>query len=139
MNRLKLDLLVQQNDRNHLITNPNQRLIGYDTSQNYAPAAATSGSWNPYLQRYECLLCSAARTPKLFTSLQGLNQHLASPKHAHVDSGEPLCRCPKRECGGRFVSLSGLVSHVESSSCGARQFTQQVMGAMGGGVRSITY
>lgn len=67
-----------------------------------------------------CVLCQGG-----FTTLRGLNAHLASPRHAYAGangtSGEKAYKCPNSACGRKFATLSGVVQHAESGSCGVLQ------------------
>lgn len=65
----------------------------------------SKGFFNGITRRYECENCY-----KEFDSELRMKQHIASPIH---DSNS--YRCPG--CGVAFVTLSGLVQHVESASC----------------------
>lgn len=55
---------------------------------------------------YECHICS-----KVFRTLSSLDKHLNSPAHDDKEF-----QCPK--CNMKFILTSGLVSHLESGSCG---------------------
>jgi hypothetical protein len=71
-------------------------LPGYENVE----TTATDRSWNGFA--YECPLCR-----REFTMLNGLQK---------------IYRCPGRGCGREYKVLSGLVSHVESESCGLMRF-----------------
>jgi len=124
VSREAIDLLVVTFDRNNVITNSNRLLKAPDGS--YVPPAtmivssATKKSWNG--AAYECVLCH-----REFRSLSALNSHLQSPAHA-----DKIYRCPKGHsgCGTQFKTLSGLVQHVESGSCGVRKFKKQIDNAV---------
>ena len=81
---------------------------------------ATERSWNG--SAYECVLCHRA-----YARLPDLNRHLASAAH-----DEKLFRCPRASdgCGPRFGTVSALVQHVETGSCGVRRFQRQLAGVM---------
>ena len=92
--------------------------------------AATSASWNGDF--YECYLCH-----REFTSLNALNQHLASPAHK-----QKIYHCPSRQCDKDFVSLAALFNHLESESCGAVRFEKVQSGVQNfftGGQRLIMF
>lgn len=55
---------------------------------------------------YECHICS-----KVFHTLNSLDKHLNSPAHDDEEF-----QCPK--CNIKFTLTSGLISHLESRSCG---------------------
>ncbi|KAK9365619.1 hypothetical protein V1509DRAFT_632564 [Lipomyces kononenkoae] len=106
LNRTKINAIVQQLDRNHVITRPMLTMPGYD---NVEPIA-TELAWNGY--GYQCYICT-----KAFQYLYALNNHLKSPVHQ-----QDMYRCPKSSCGRTYKVLSGLVQHVESESCGIMRF-----------------
>lgn len=108
LNRSKINSMVQQMDRNNIITRPMLTMPGYDSVE----MIATERAWNGYC--YECYLCSRG-----FGSLQALNQHMRSPAHE-----QNIYRCPKAACGRNYKLLSGLIQHVESESCGVMRFGQ---------------
>lgn len=99
-------------DQKNIITNPG-RLITDDYGALSAPFEidyiATSRSWNG--RAYECFLCN-----KTFRTLDALNMHLQSPRHA-----EKIYRCPMKACETEFCALSALIQHVEWGSCGVRR------------------
>lgn len=103
LNVQKINKMVQQADRHHVITKP---MITYESDE----LIATDNSWNGNM--YECYLCH-----KEFHSLGALNQHMKSP--AHMQS---IYRCPKGSCRREYKTLSALVQHVESESCGIMRF-----------------
>ncbi|EKD19942.1 uncharacterized protein L3040_002379 [Drepanopeziza brunnea f. sp. 'multigermtubi'] len=110
LDRSKINRIVRQLDRNHVITKPMLTMSGYDRPD--AVTRATERSWNG--RHYECYLCA-----KQFGTLQGVNAHLASPVHE-----QKIYRCPKGSCGREYKALSGLVQHVESEICGVMRFAQ---------------
>ncbi|KAG6811273.1 hypothetical protein H0H92_008267 [Tricholoma furcatifolium] len=117
-----VDNTVREWDRNNLITDPRRMIAGpsssfsntLDTTTTYY---ATAAAWNG--SRYECYLCHSG-----FTTLHGLNQHLASPRHQ-----QGVYVCPQATCRASFKTLSGLCQHVESERCGVHRF-REVRGAM---------
>lgn len=109
MNRQKINAAIQSLDRNHIITNRQITMPGYENSN--TKTIATERAWNGYA--YECYLCH-----REFNQLNGLNQHLSSPAHE-----QKIYRCPKGGCGREFKLLSGLVAHFESESCGLFRFS----------------
>ena len=106
LNRQRIKGIVQQLDRNNVITRPMITMPGYDNVQTIATARSFNGSG------YECYLCR-----REFSTLNGLNNHLRSPVHE-----QNFYRCPGRGCGREYKVLSGLVQHVESESCGLMRF-----------------
>jgi hypothetical protein len=115
MTRQKLNRLVVRADTNNYITNPARLLTG-PTGRFEPPARAvtwaTGRSWNGVV--YACFLCNST-----FKTLEGLNQHLQSPRHE-----DKIYRCPNSKCRAKFVTLSGLCQHVEGGSCGVRTFAR---------------
>ncbi|TKA54633.1 hypothetical protein B0A53_03040 [Rhodotorula sp. CCFEE 5036] len=81
---------------------------------------ATEKSYHHSRGAYVCVLCQGG-----FTTLRGLNAHLASPRHAYAGangaSGEKPYKCPNSACGKEFATLSGVVQHAESGACGVLQ------------------
>ncbi|KIP01430.1 hypothetical protein PHLGIDRAFT_123352 [Phlebiopsis gigantea 11061_1 CR5-6] len=70
--------------------------------------------------------------------LSALNAHLRSPAYA-----ERVYDCPSVfvGCGVQFTTLSGLMQHVESGSCGVQRFQRQVdspMDTLTSGMRRLT-
>jgi hypothetical protein len=108
LNRKEINAAIQSLDRNNIITRPMLTMPGYDSFE----TIATDRAWNG--RGYQCYLCS-----KVFNQLNDLNKHLKSPAHE-----QNLYHCPKQSCGRQYKSLSGLVQHVESESCGVMRFTQ---------------
>lgn len=108
LNRTKINSIVQQLDRNNVITRPMLTMPGYDNVE----TIATERAWNGYC--YQCYLC-----PRSFSTLGALNAHMKSPAHE-----QNVYRCPKASCGSTFKLLSGLVQHVESEACGVMRFSQ---------------
>ncbi|KZF22894.1 hypothetical protein L228DRAFT_247309 [Xylona heveae TC161] len=60
-----------------------------------------------YDEFYECPYCG-----KSFPHGLSLKQHLESTAHRPY-----IFKCPDRDCGVTFNSVSGLVQHVESDRC----------------------
>lgn len=108
LNRAKINDIVRQLDKRHVITRPMITMPGYD----FVEVTATERAWNG--SAYECYLCE-----RDFTSLRGLDNHIKSPVHEQA-----MYRCPKAGCRREFKLLSGLVQHVESESCGLMRFGQ---------------
>ncbi|ORY57699.1 hypothetical protein BCR35DRAFT_296003 [Leucosporidium creatinivorum] len=132
MDRRKVDRYVLSHDRTNIITNPNQRLIGY-TQDNSPPPRyhATSEAWSHRYQAYYCVLCPPAPNPRLFKNTSALNQHLNSSKHVYANQGnaDKLYRCPNRDCGHQFALFSALVQHLERGSCFQQLYrVQQTIG-----------
>lgn len=90
-------------------------------------AYATARSFNGH--DYECILCH-----KTFGSLSSLNLHLNSPVH-----DERIYHCPTEfsGCGTEFKTLSGLMRHAESGSCGILCFLKSAPTTVGPTVRLI--
>lgn len=114
-----IDKHVTERDRNHIITNTS-RLIQYPDGS-YLPRTepqywATQRSWNGCA--YECVLCH-----REYGALASLDQHLRSPAHA-----DRIYRCPPAGsgCNAQFVTLSALLQHVETASCGVSRFRARV-------------
>lgn len=124
--RNDVDRLAVRYDRSNTITNP-ARMIGgpSDYQPQVVDTWATEDSWNG--SAWECVLCH-----KTFRSLMALNAHLKSPAHA-----DKIYRCPSvfRGCNMEFRTLSGLLQHVERSSCGVTKFQPQVKAVMDGVTR----
>ncbi|TFK18694.1 hypothetical protein FA15DRAFT_728928 [Coprinopsis marcescibilis] len=126
--RSTVNKFVQQYDRNNVITDP-ARMIGGSFQNEVVTFYATDASWNG--RHYECYLCSNG-----YSSLRGLNQHLASPRHQ-----AKIYICPSSDCTMRFTTLSGFCQHVESERCGLLQSSSQARAIVGGlvsQVRTIT-
>ncbi|KAF9488474.1 hypothetical protein BDN71DRAFT_454529 [Pleurotus eryngii] len=128
MDRNKLDLLIQQYDKNHLITDPSRLITNGESSA--TRYYATERAYNEYLGLYECYLCD-----QTFRSLLGLNQHLGSARHR-----QEVYICRFASCGARFRALSGLCQHIESGSCGALQGTpyKRVTGNLMNSMKRLT-
>ncbi|KAL4260273.1 hypothetical protein AB1N83_008315 [Pleurotus pulmonarius] len=130
MDRYQLDLLIQQYDRNHLITDPSRLITdgtgGSSTTRYYA----TERAYNVYTGLFECYLCDHT-----FTSLFGLNQHLGSARHR-----QDVYICRFANCGARFRALSALCQHIESGTCGALQGTpyKRIMGNVMDSMKRLT-
>ncbi|PSR77478.1 hypothetical protein PHLCEN_2v7909 [Hermanssonia centrifuga] len=122
-------------DKNRVITNPARLICGPDGSYpgpTVVTTRANERSWNG--DAYECILCH-----RTFRSLSALNAHLNSPAHA-----DKIFRCPRgfSGCGSEFKTLSGLMQHVESGSCGVHRFQKRVNRALDDitqGIRGITF
>jgi hypothetical protein len=71
---------------------------------------ATEESYNGV--SYECYLCRSTHR-----TLAQLNRHLNSPAH---DADE--FKCPK--CKTKFKLVSGLIQHIESSTCAIAKFKE---------------
>lgn len=88
-----------------------------------SPSILTSGSsfgvtGSNIVAALFCPLCPADR--KAFHSIQALQMHLASPKHAPKAFHCPTILVPTAERGNkprRFKTLSGLTQHLESGAC----------------------
>ncbi|KAK8101672.1 hypothetical protein PG999_012046 [Apiospora kogelbergensis] len=107
VNRDTLYKFVRSKDPGGVFT---KNLVGYQGSTYYE---ANEQSYNPYRGGYQCYLCHS-----LFSSLQGLTQHLNSPTHQ-----QPLYHCPNRiTCDKEFKSLASIINHLESESCGFVRF-----------------
>ncbi|KAI1357179.1 hypothetical protein F5Y08DRAFT_334048 [Xylaria arbuscula] len=92
---------------------------------------ATDRSYNPECQVWECFICH-----KPFNRPQSLNQHLSSPIHQQT-----LYHCPNQSCGKEFTSLTGLLDHLGSESCGHTRFrkVQHSIQNMMSGNKLITF
>lgn len=107
LNREKLLALVRKRDPHGVITN---KQIGWHDEQNITYEANhlsyNGGAW-------ECYICH-----REFTTLNGLNMHLNSPRH----KGK-IYHCPnERGCAKQFVSLAGFFNHLESETCSFMRF-----------------
>ncbi|KAF7296241.1 C2H2-type domain-containing protein [Mycena chlorophos] len=124
MTRQGVNRFVRENDRRNLITDPS-RLITAGDGRTNTLFSANEHSWNGY--GYECYLCH-----REFTTLAGLNQHLASPKHE-----EKVYICRGETCMRRFQTLSSLWSHLESEKCGVTRFgsVRRAMDELVGGMQ----
>ncbi|GAA5900495.1 hypothetical protein JCM6882_001261 [Rhodosporidiobolus microsporus] len=144
LTRAKIDYFVQQLDRSRLITSGSQKLLPAPESRSVSSTTyiATERSWDPNEGAYRCFLCSSSS--RLFNSLHGLNQHLLSPKHTYssdtFSGGDKLYKCPNVRCGRKFATLSGLVQHGESDSCGVMRVpvVQRTLDDVMGGMRMLT-
>ena len=120
INRQKIDQYCREVDPNHVFT---KKQIGwYDNSP--STALATSAAWDG--NWYRCYLCQRG-----FGALRALNQHLGSPVHQ-----QKIYHCPRPQCQREYVTLSGLVNHLESESCGAFRFGNSSSGL--GFVKQLT-
>jgi len=140
LTRERVDYYIRQWDRQGLISTGRLALTA-PPSNNSSPRPqthlATEASYSRSDQAYKCFFCI-----RLFSSLRALNQHLGSPRHAYstIDSplGEKLYHCANRRggCTKEFLSLSGLMGHVEAGHCGVREMRgvmnalDQVLGGM---------
>ncbi len=132
--------MVRERDPGGIIS---KNLIGWMGSSTYE---ATGNAWNGSF--YECIICHHE-----FTTLNGLNQHLKSPRRrsaADVDCDsqadrlcptdqEDLYHCPNGGCQTDFKTLAGLANHLESETCGFMPFdtVQRRVGEMMRGGRLI--
>lgn len=114
-----IDQFLRSHDRDHFITTgaPRKMLGGPEPLTQYI---ATEKSYDHSRGAYVCVLCQGG-----FTTLRGLNAHLASPRHAYAGAssagGEKPYKCPILACGKQFATLSAVVQHAESGSCGVLQ------------------
>lgn len=111
--RRAVDRVVTSVDRGNIITDPTKMIEALN-----APITeiwATSQSWNG--KAFECILCH-----REFTDLTRLNQHLHSPAHENT---KYLCPPAWNGCKTQFKTLSGLMQHVESETCGVAKFKQR--------------
>ncbi|GAA5955971.1 hypothetical protein JCM8115_004376 [Rhodotorula mucilaginosa] len=117
--RAMVDQFLRTHDRNRFITTgpPRQLIGGPEPVTRYI---ATERSYSHSRGAYVCVLCQSA-----FTPLRGLNAHLASPRHTYAGasgaSGDKAYKCPNSACGRKLATLSGVVQHAESGSCGVLQ------------------
>ncbi len=116
LDRGKLNDIVQRMDRKNIITKPLLTMPGWDRTE----LVATELAWNG--RAYQCYLCSGQ-----YASLRALDQHINSGTHE-----QNIYHCPKRSCGREYKSLSGLIQHMESESCGVMRFEQIQKGARSG-------
>ncbi|GAA6023887.1 hypothetical protein JCM8202_001273 [Rhodotorula sphaerocarpa] len=139
VNRTLIDNYLRANDRNRFITTSGPRLLleGPAPTSTYI---ATERSWDHSRGAYVCVLCHGK-----FTTLRGLNAHLASPRHAYANetspSGEKLYKCPSRNCARSFATLSGVVQHAEYGNCGVLQQAgmSRMLDGVIGDTRRLTY
>lgn len=122
--RKEVDDLATTLDRSRIITNSSRLIGGPDGSQTWPVimvSYATERSFNG--TAYECILCH-----RTFRTLSALNAHLNSAAHA-----DKIYRCPVQYdgCNLEFKTLSGLMQHAGSGSCGIISFQQQVNRALG--------
>lgn len=114
--RRMIDDYVQQHDPSNIITNPRRMITGSTSPGAWLEYGATELAYNWQAQAYECYLCHSQ-----FGSLQALNAHLKSPKHSGPQYN--LYRCPRGAgCNTQFRTLSALIQHIESGSCGVQRF-----------------
>lgn len=118
--RRVLNDFVVRSDRNNVVTNPARLIAGPSRQPEVVSLRATVAAWNGYA--FECILCH-----KNYHSLPALNAHLNSPAHA-----DKIFRCPTQYngCNTEFSTLSGLLQHVERSSCGVTMFQRQIRNVM---------
>ncbi|GAA5980165.1 hypothetical protein JCM10908_001557 [Rhodotorula pacifica] len=137
--RAKIDKFLRSYDQSRFITTGRpQNLIG--GPEPVTKYIATEKSWNASRNAYVCVLCNGS-----FGTLRGLNAHLASPRHTYAGvngsgEGEKPYKCPNTACGKKFSTLSGVVQHAESGSCGVLQvrgMTSALDGVLGG-MRRLT-
>lgn len=116
IDRHKVNGLAVQHDADSVITHAAR--LAQDAKQ--PKPTATEASWNG--EAYECPLC-----PKTFGTLSGLDSHLQSPVHAAKGY-----RCPSAHngCDTEFKTLSGLLHHVERSTCGVTGFSTQIKSSL---------
>ncbi|KAG5658542.1 hypothetical protein KAF25_010723 [Fusarium avenaceum] len=108
-NRDKLYRYIKHRDPAGLISNKEIEWSGEKT-YSINPRAA----WNPWVKAFECYLCH-----KLYMSLNGLRQHLESPRHQ-----QSLYHCFNGSCRKEFKTLAALINHLESESCRVMRFQQ---------------
>ncbi|EJD40342.1 hypothetical protein AURDEDRAFT_139010 [Auricularia subglabra TFB-10046 SS5] len=129
MTRADVNQRVLELDRGRVITDPSRLL----TNGARATYQATDRAFNGHA--WECYLCHAQ-----MRSVQALNNHLNSPRH---EEKIYLCvnHCPQPQCKQRFVTLSGLMQHIESDRCGVQRFrvVQIAISQLTSGMRSIGY
>ncbi|KAF8899323.1 hypothetical protein BD779DRAFT_1488197 [Infundibulicybe gibba] len=125
LNRKTIDRIIQQYDRNHIITDPSRLLTG-SVNVEYS---ATDAAWNGY--SYECYFCH-----NTYRTLLALNQHLASPRHQ-----AKIYICPLNTCKLRCSTLSGLCQHIESEKCGVFKFraVREAMDDLVNGMKRIAF
>ncbi|GAA5960358.1 hypothetical protein JCM3765_007484 [Sporobolomyces pararoseus] len=147
INREKINHYIQQWDRQGLVTTGRRLLPAASGSQNSntppPPRNTFEASEDSYSSQdgaYKCYFDG-----KLFGNLVSLNQHLNSAVHTYStrtnQGGEKLYHCPNRDgCTREFLTLSGLLQHVEQGNCGVKKMKavtraiENVMGSM----RSLT-
>jgi uncharacterized CHY-type Zn-finger protein len=114
---------LRRRDPNGVVTN---KLLEWKGDPSYSASGQT---WNGSF--YECYICHNE-----FQSLQALNQHLSSPRHA-----SKLYHCPHGKCGKQFTALAALFNHLESESCGYCRFSQvqRNVGNFLSGSRMLTF
>lgn len=114
--RKSINKLALRYDHNNVITDPARLIAGPSYQSEVVDSWATQDAWNGCA--YECILCHRA-----FRSLLALNAHLQSPAHANK-----IFRCPAQfnGCNVHFKTLSGLLQHVERSTCGVKRFQGQM-------------
>jgi hypothetical protein len=110
LNREKILCIVRERDLHGAITN---KQINWHQDENIK-YSATKRSFNG--SYWECYLC-----PNEFSNVNALNAHLNSPAHKHK-----VYRCPnsKAKCGKEFVTLAGLLNHLESEACAFVRFEE---------------
>jgi Zinc-finger of C2H2 type len=116
LNRESILCIVRERDLHNAITN---KQIKWHQDENIK-YSATEASFNGCY--WECYLCSAE-----FTKISALNSHLNSPVHKRK-----VYHCPnsRAKCGKEFVTLAGLMNHLESGACACMSFerVQQQVG-----------
>ncbi|OSX58514.1 hypothetical protein POSPLADRAFT_1152740 [Postia placenta MAD-698-R-SB12] len=133
MDRSSVNSLAVDIDQSNIITNPTRLLSYHDgviTTGTVITAYATPRSFNG--RSFECFMCH-----RHYQTLEGLNEHLASPAH-----DEQLYRCPQalHGCGTEFRTLSALCQHVESEKCRIRRFNapmQKVIESMASALKGL--
>lgn len=144
LNREKINHHITQWDRQGLITTQRRALPAppsYNSStSSHQKFEATEASYSHQNGAYKCPFDN-----RLFGTLRALNQHLGSAKHTYTTrtnaGGDKLYRCPRRnDCEKEFLTLSGLLQHVEQGNCGVRkmQGVTDTIDRVMGGMRSLT-
>ncbi|KAJ6090377.1 zinc finger protein [Penicillium sp. IBT 16267x] len=112
MNRETVLRIIQAADRKGLIANKKIGWYKEEDVQYIVTNRAFNGNF------WECYICHDE-----FNTSGALTQHLNSPVHK-----QKVYHCPDRNCPKEFNTLAGLLSHLESESCGYMRFerVQQV-------------
>ncbi len=129
VNRNAVNRYVRQLDTNHVITDPSRLITGGSSGNEEIEYYATDASWNG--SGFECYLCH-----NVYSTLKGLNQHLASPRHQ-----DKIYICPGVNCRIHFSALSALCQHIESGRCDVLKFraVQATMDRYLGQMNRLTY